>query len=239
MISNGCTWYRVYEKSDLTVPVTTRIIDQIIENIQDQFPGMAQTPDLRVSDLYVKRWPAARYVVQGFDLTPEGEDFEEFDATQELYFTDIHGHQYAPAIKTLAELGIINTQNQRFYPDNYLRNYEFTVMLVNALLQSKDQSFDVEFRGNQNTAFVDLDKDISYLPWINYAESKGLIDYLVVNTRGQNFLEPNSEISKHEIYHVLGELTDFNLNMTNQKLINNAWQEGSLLQYLNKHSILK
>ena len=124
------------QKSDLTVPVTRRMIDQIFTNIQNQFPGMTQNPDLRVSDLYVKRGLAARYVVQGFDLSPQGDDLESFDNQQELYFTDINGHQYGNDIKTLAELGIINTKNQRFYPDNYLRNYEFTVMLVNAFLHS-------------------------------------------------------------------------------------------------------
>ncbi|MBU0627323.1 S-layer homology domain-containing protein [Patescibacteria group bacterium] len=220
------------QKSNLTVPVTTKMIDQIFKNIQDQFPGMTQSPDLRVSDLYVKRGPAARYVVQGFDLAPQGDDFENFDGQQELYFTDINGHQYSNDIKILAQLGIVNTQNKRFYPDNYLQNYEFTVLLVNTILSTQNQSLDLNYRGNRQVTFTDVDAKASYLPRVNYAENKNLISYLTVNKRGQNFFAPNKEISKHEIYHILGELTDFAMDYDQSKADQQRMTRGQFASVL-------
>jgi len=195
------------KESDFDLLLTSNIIDQMLTNIGKEFPGLVTKPKMGLSDLYVKRGVMTRYVVQGFDLAPLGNDFTAFHSTQKSYFTDINGNPYGTAIKTLADLGIVSSQNPKFYPDNYLLNYEFTVMLVNALLVSNDTKFNPASYQDSATSFVDLDAKASYTPWVKYAEKKDLISYLTVTLRGQNFFNPNKAISKLEVYHILEDVT--------------------------------
>lgn len=134
-----------------------------------------------------------------FDLPalPMADDIQTTDA-----FTDIAGHPFADAITTLANLGIINTQTTKFYPDNYLRHYDFTVLFVNALLASKSQSLPAASRISQ---FADIDASASYLPQVNYAADHGLIDYITMSKRGALYFQPDSFMTKHEAYQILSK----------------------------------
>lgn len=123
-------------------------------------------------------------------------------------FIDISGNPFAPAIRRLADLGIINTQSQKFYPDNYLRNYEVIIMLVNALLYTRGETLNLDLLAAQDTSYSDLDMKASYVPWVKYAEKHDLVTYLTVTKRGDNFFSPNKFISKHEVYHILAQGTD-------------------------------
>gem|GEM_PF-6205362 len=100
----------------------------------------------------------------------------------------------------------------KFYPDNYLRNYEFTVMLVNSLLVSGNKKFNPASYQDSATSFVDLDAKASYTPRVKYAQEKHLISYLTVTRRGQNFFNPNQAMSKHDVYHVLEDVTGIQMN---------------------------
>ena len=95
-------------------------------------------------------------------------------------FTDIADHPFASEINTLASLGILNTQTPKFYPDNYLRHYDFTVVFVNALLVAKGQSLPSISTTSQ---FADIDAGASYLPQVTYAADRGLIDYITTSKR--------------------------------------------------------
>lgn len=184
----------------------------MLTNIGKEFPGLVAKPTMGLSDLYVKRGVMTKYVVQGFDLVPLGNDFTTFHSSQESYFTDINGNPYGTAIKTLADLGIVNNKLTKFYPDNYLRNYEFTVMLVNALLVSDNKKFNPASYQDSATSFVDLDVKASYVPWVKYAEKKDLISYLTVTKRGQNFFNPNQAMSKLDVYHILEDVTGIQIS---------------------------
>ena len=122
-------------------------------------------------------------------------------------FTDIADHPFASEIHTLASLGIFNTQTNKFYPDNYLRHYDFTVVFVNALLAAKGQSLP---NISTTSQFADIDVSASYLPQVTYAEDRGLIDYIVTSKRGSLYFEPNNFITKHEAYQILSK----SLNIT-------------------------
>lgn len=137
------------KKQDFDLFLTTKIIDQVFTNIQEGFPGLIAKPKMGISDLYVKRGVMAKYLVQGFDLAPKGNDGITFHPTPKNYFTDINGNPYGDAIKTLADLDIVNSQSKKFYPDNYLRNYEFVVMLVNAQKASDGKQIDLDSYTNQ------------------------------------------------------------------------------------------
>lgn len=143
----------------------------------------------------------AYYLVRMFDL-PTLETAEDVSVPIGDAFSDIANHPFAPEINTLASLGILKTQTNKFYPDNYLRHYDFTLLFVNALLASKGQSLNSIPSSSQ---FADVDANASYLPQVRYAADHGLIDYITVSRRGQLYFEPNSFITKHETYQILSK----------------------------------
>ena len=143
----------------------------------------------------------AYYLVRMFDL-PILETSDDTSVLIGDIFTDIADHPFADEINTLASLGILNTQTPKFYPDNYLRHYDFTVVFVNALLAAKGQSLP---NISTTSQFADIDVSASYLPQVTYAEDRGLIDYIVTNKRWSLYFEPNSFITKHEAYQILSK----------------------------------
>lgn len=143
----------------------------------------------------------AYYLVRMFDLPTLNTD-EETSITLWDVFTDIANHPFASEINTLASLGVLNTQTNTFYPDNYLRHYDFTLLFINALLTSKSSSLTNVSSASQ---FADVDSSASYLPQLNYAANHGLIDYITVSKRGALYFEPNSFITKHEVYQILSK----------------------------------
>ncbi len=141
------------------------------------------------------------YLVRMFDVPALPTDSQSSMPLPDA-FTDITGHPFAAAINTLASLGIVNTQTTKFYPDNYLRHYDFTVLFINALLASKSQSLP---SASSTSQFADIDASASYLPQLTYAAEHGLIDYITMSKRGQLYFEPNSFMTKNEVYQILGK----------------------------------
>ncbi len=146
----------------------------------------------------------AYYLVRIFDLPALAID-TQVSASQSDWFTDIDNHPFAPAITTLASLGIFSTETPKFYPDNYLRHYDFTIIFVNALLASKNQSLPLNSSTSQ---FADVEAAASYLSQLNYAADHWLIDDLITSKRGQLFFDPNSFITKHAVYQILSKIVD-------------------------------
>jgi hypothetical protein len=93
-------------------------------------------------------------------------------------FTDIRNQRFAPAINTLASLGIVNTNTPKFYPDNYIRHYDFVIFLINSLLIAQNQSLSNFSAVSQ---FADVDNNASYLAQLDYAFDHGLIDRLTTS----------------------------------------------------------
>jgi len=143
----------------------------------------------------------AYYLVRMFDL-PILDTSDDASVVVGDIFSDIADHPFAAEINILASLGILNTQTPKFYPDNYLRHYDFTVVFVNALLVAKGQSLPSIPSTSQ---FADIDASASYLPQVTYAEDRGLIDYIVTSKRWSLYFEPNSFITKHEAYQILSK----------------------------------
>lgn len=148
---------------------------------------------------------------------------EQFSDTIEDTFTDIDDHPFASAIHTLASLGILNTQTTKFYPDNYLRHYDFVILFINALLTSQNQSLPTISSSSQ---FADVDASASYLPQLIYAVDRGLIDYIITNRVGQLYFGPNDFITKHETYQILTKATNiqfvYDVQQADQEKISRA-----------------
>ncbi len=181
-------------------------------------------------NLYDKliRSESAYYLVRAFDLPVVS--FHE-SARQPSFvqdsFTDIWGHPFWSAINTLANLGIVNTQTTKFYPDNYLRHYDFVLLFVNSLVASQDQSVP-----NISASFADVQADASYLPQLAYAVNRGLIDYIVVSKRGQLYFEPDSFMTKYEVYKIVNKVTNTQLIYNEQQASQEKMTRGELAQLL-------
>lgn len=143
-------------------------------------------------------------------------------------FTDISGHPSAYAINTLASLDILNTQTNMFYPDNYLRHYDFIILFVNSLLHIKAQSLG----DGIYASFADVGGSASYLPQLSYAADRGLIDYIITNKKGQLYFEPNSFMTKHEVYQMLTKAFDVQFSYDPQEADMEKMTRGELAHLL-------
>lgn len=187
--------------------VTSQDMRQLFTNISYQFSGMIRSVNVEES-AQITRGAWAKYVSIAFDLTPQGVVMYQADAPVAWTpFTDIVGHRYQQSISTLAQLGIVNTDSSSFYPDNYLHRYDFIILLVNALLVSRDETLSSEYISGLVSPFIDVDSTVSYSPFIFYAYQQGRLDYLIVNKRWQDYFLPDTMITKHEIYTLLREVT--------------------------------
>ena len=146
----------------------------------------------------------AYYLVRIFDL-PALAANDQAAIPAGNAFTDITGHPFASAITTLASLGILNTQTAKFYPDNYLRHYDFTIIFVNALLASKNQSLSLD---SSVSPFADVETNASYLPQLKYAADHWLIDPILTSKAGQLSFDPNGFMTKQQVYQILGKALD-------------------------------
>lgn len=155
-------------------------------------------------NLYDKliRSEAAYYLVRLFDLPGLSVD-EVYSVVLPNYFADTFDHPFAYAIHTLASLDVVSTQTSKFYPDNYLRHYDFVTMFVNSLLMSKD----ISFPASSFSTFADVSSTTSYFPQLVYAADRGMIDELISTRRGQLFFEPNSFMTKSQVYQILTRAT--------------------------------
>jgi len=112
-----------------------------------------------------------------FDISSLDDDEDSFVSAGDM-FTDITNQRFAPAINTLASLGVVSTNIPKFYPDNYVRHYDFVILLINSFLTAKHQSLSTL---PSLSAFADVDASASYLPQLTYATDHGVIDNLIMN----------------------------------------------------------
>ena len=169
----------------------------------------------------------AYYLVRMFDL-PVLETDEQSSAPIGDMFTDITNHPFASAINTLASLDIVNTQTTKFYPDNYLRHYDFVMIFVNSLLSAKGLTLSVV----PSSSFADVESTASYLPQLTYAADRGLIDYITMSKRGQLYFEPDSFMTKHEVYQILGKALNIRFVYDEQQADNEKISRAELAKLL-------
>ena len=162
-----------------------------------------------------------------FDL-PVLETDEQSSAPIGDMFTDITNHPFASAINTLASLDIVNTQTTKFYPDNYLRHYDFVMIFVNSLLSAKGLTLSVVL----SSSFADVESTASYLPQLTYAADRGLIDYITMSKRGQLYFEPDSFMTKHEVYQILGKALNIRFVYDEQQADNEKISRAELAKLL-------
>jgi len=160
-------------------------------------------------NLYDKltRSETAYYLVRFFDLPPLSLDSHKIAPISSYYFSDIVWHPYAYAINVLASRDVVSRTVTKFYPDNYLRHYDFVLIFVNSLLSAQDKSLPTSYR----STFADVSVMASYYPQLAYAADLGLLDYLLVAKQGQLYFSPTEFVTKHVVYQTLSRALDISL----------------------------
>lgn len=142
-----------------------------------------------------------------------------------LLLIDIQENPYVNEILALADLGVIDVNREKFYPDNYLRRYEFVIMMVKyRLAKSKAQLSPIVFplRG----WFFDVAQNTSYASYVAYAEQQWWIDQMIEEKEGKKMFFPNKFLTKEEICNLL------NLDQTHTFCttdIINRWEFAAVL----------
>lgn len=187
---------------------------QILTNVAYEFSGMVRVLQMDRKEI-LPRYEAAEYLVISFDISPEGMLLYQSGAqVVQTPFIDTFGNSYQGAISTLAGLGIVTTDMSKFYPNNYLHRYDFVIMLVNSLLSARGKTLSPEYVSGFASPYVDV-RSASYAPFVYYAYDNGLLNFLTVNKRGQDYFLPENLITKHEIYTILAKAlhTSFTYNI--------------------------
>jgi len=180
-------------------------INQILTNVSAKFPSIIQFKPLISENEIIRRWECAKHMVQVFGLIWSNNNVL-LDNKIGIQFTDISGNPNEDEIALLGGLGITNTINDQFYPNDYLKRHDFVVMLVNAYLYSK--WLDASQLPIYDNSILDVDNDVDYSPFMEFAENNWRLDYLFVSQKSQNQINPDWNIKKDEVYHVLSQVNN-------------------------------
>jgi len=229
---------RIYKKSagkeldmtkvdglDPNVSIMTKwMLQQALRSIDSS--GLLQID----GNLYDKmmRSEAAYYLVRFFDLPALFLDSQNISLQIPSYFTDTVWHPFVGAITTLASLDIVSTQTTRFYPDNYLRHYDFAVIFINSLLSAQSKSLPSTYVAT----FADVASTASYYPQLAYAADRGLIDYVITSKRGQLYAEPNAFVTKHAIYQMVSKATNVEFSYDRARADQEKMTRGEFAQLM-------
>ncbi len=133
-------------------------------------------------------------------------DISVEDQTQGDYFTDIQDNPAQAAINTLASYDIVENDS-KFYPQNHVRRHDFVMMVTKALATAEGK--DILF-GTSDIADIPAVDAIQSI--YARAQQNGVLDYILISTKGENSIDPDAFITKDEIYQTLK-------NVANVKLI--------------------
>lgn len=189
--------------------VSYNTIKQIFMNINKQFPllwnwsEINQMPDL---EDYISRWEYSKYVVNYFEFKVSNIQ-SSCSGDWKNSFSDIMNHDYKEDIQVLADLWIINPQAYKFYPDNYLRNYEFIIMLTKTILKKENQDLNI-YVLDHTANISDLDSQASYTKYFEYAYHNWFLDYGFDPQTWKPTVHPNGFVTVQEINHILSKLVD-------------------------------
>jgi len=178
--------------------VDYKILKQMFSNIRSQFPGYVNDSyfnTLYGSDIILKRWKIAEHIVKFFELS--------LDNKQQRHFDDTSYNENGKYVELLGDLWIVNTVNSEFFIGKNTCRADFVVMLSRILQR---QLWDVVSESN-----VQLISDIQGQPYyfdVIYLDQLGYLDYLLEVKRNKKYFYPDRDITKHEIYYILMQITN-------------------------------
>jgi hypothetical protein len=120
----------------------------------------------------------------------------------------------------LADLGISDTGNVNFNPDQDINRWDFIALLTKAYLQKNRWNLvvdDVDFN------ISDLDYNSQYAQYVLFAKEHGFIDYLLETQRWETYIKLNQAMTKHEAYYILSKVTwasiEYDENLADKEII--------------------
>ncbi len=204
---------------------------QILANVSYEFTGLVQMLNIGTEDA-LTRADVAELLVKARGVTTDG--IIPFQSWYQVPFQDIYDSPYQSAIMTLAQLWIVSTDTASFYPTNDLHRYDFTIMLVNSLLYRDHKTLSASYVSGFTSPFVDVSQS-SYSPFVYYAYDNHLIDFLMVNKRGQDYFMPDAPITKYEVFTILSKATwktfSYNVQQADQEYMS-RWEFAQLLIHI-------
>lgn len=176
-------------------------LEKILQNFEIQYPTLINLYylDIAKSNSTIKRWELSRNIFKIFTL----------DNDKSLSYQDTYYHKNSDAIQKLAELDITNKSNDKFYPDDNIKRWDFIVMLVKSYLKSNNLDMSTS---NVDFNIKDLDYNSNYAPFVIYAQNNEMIDYLLETVRSENYININKNLSKHEAYHIISKVSQMEIN---------------------------
>ena len=198
-------------------------LDQILQNFKRQYPELINLyyVDIDKSILTIKRGDVARIVFRTLML--------DSDKNVDIAYQDIYYNTNFDAIQTLASLGITNTENSRFYPDNNISRWDFIVMFVKSYLKKTNKTLEVS---KIDFDIEDLDYNSIYAPYVLYAKEHGLVDYLLEIVRTKKYINLEKLITKHEAYYIVSNIAnvsfDYNILKADKEFIS-RWESAQLM----------
>jgi len=198
-------------------------LDQILQNFKRQYPELINLyyVDIDKSILTIKRGDIARIVFRTLML--------DNDKNVDIAYQDIYYNTNFDAIQTLASLGITNTENSRFYPDDNISRWDFIVMFVKSYLKKTNKTLEVS---KIDFDIEDLDYNSIYAPYVLYAKEHGLVDYLLEIVRTKKYINLEKLITKHEAYYIVSNIAnvsfDYNILKADKEFIS-RWESAQLM----------
>jgi len=198
-------------------------LEQILQNFKRQYPELINLYylDLDQSIITIKRGDICRIIFKTLML--------DNDKNTDIAYQDIYYHTNFDAIQTLASLGITNTENSRFYPDNNISRWDFIVMFVKSYLKANNKNLELS---NINFDIEDLDYNSSYAPYVLYAKEHWLIDYLLEVIRSKNYINIEKRMTKHEAFYIVSNIAnisfDYNILKADKEFIS-RWESAQIM----------
>jgi hypothetical protein len=144
--------------------VTYEDLEGIIRNLEKEYPEFNHLHDYEPPELFgeLRRSYVSRII---YDLLAA--DGGVVDSV--VAYGDSSNHVFGEAIETLANLGISNTGNVNYYPDQNITRGDFIVLLVKSYLQKNPLKSTLSF-DSLDFDISDLDYNSQYAPYVIFAE---------------------------------------------------------------------
>lgn len=207
-------------------------VKQIFLNVYKEFPLLVNSSiinQIEGGNDFISRWSYTKNIVNFFEFKlSQGDSLCAED--WKTKFSDVMNHDYKEDIQVLANLWIINSQAYKFYPDNFLRNYEFIIMLTKTILKKENQDLNI-YVLDHTANISDLDPKSSYVKYYEYAYHNGFLDYWFNPQTWQPSVHPNQFITIKEINRTISKLVGKEVNFkvkSNDGLVT-RWEFADML----------
>lgn len=201
--------------------VSKKDFETVLKNFREQYPNLIHLHyyDEPKEPKTLRRWYVSKALYRTLML----------DVKWNIAYWDSVYHKYASSIQLLADLGISNTWNTSFYPDQDITRGDFIVLLSKSYLQKTNSKLAVN---DMDFGINDMDYNSPYAQYVLFAKEKWFIDYLFEVKKWETYIKLNDKLTKDEAYHILSKVTWVNMQWDNSNTDGeniSRWEVADLL----------